>query len=197
MAGYTLMADGVSCEGECFGLMPRCSVYPTGLAAPHFQSWEWPSEILVWQRSPSSQTLLKHSLAVPCQGGGQPGLLLLSSGTAGFFPALLVSLSPQVRAQALCHCWEQEQWAGALCCAGAPSEHSSALPSALFASSSPCLGNLSPGRPPSRGRTCHGVCWASSRCSPAAGALACPVMSSEFQSCSITIPITDILNGPS
>lgn len=127
---------------------PGCSSFPElGVAVPAERALAEGIPVLPHRH------LLKHSLAVTWPGGGKPGLLLFSD-IAGFFPALLVSLPTQVPPQVCVHSCGQsvfsqnrssEQDRGTLLSC-APSGHSSALASALFAFSSSGLGSLSSGR---------------------------------------------------
>lgn len=126
------------------------------LCGPYFQIWELQrhqSDLGLAGGSPAllHRHLLKHSVVLPAEVEVSLGCCFFPLTLQAFFQPFLFPLRflPRlcVTAVAMQHSgWEQEQWAGHLCCAGAPSRHSSALVSALLASSSSCLGNLSSGR---------------------------------------------------
>lgn len=135
MAGYTLMADGVSCEGECFGLPTEpwlnvCVAHTPGCSSFSALGIAVPSDRPFGRRSPSSPS------QTPPEGTAwlSAGEVEASLGWC-FFPLTLQAfLQPFWFLFPLCSSpgsmctavdtqhsgWEQEQRAGLLCCPGHP-----------------------------------------------------------------------------
>lgn len=116
MAGYTLMADGVSCEGECSGLLTEPCL---NVCVPHSPGCSSFSELRIavpserprfGRRKPSSQILLKHS--VEASQGWCFFPLTLQAFLQPFWFLFPLRFVPRlcVTAVAMQHSgWEQEQ----------------------------------------------------------------------------------------